>query len=549
MLRQIASASRWLLWTAVIQIATMIVVPQAGADEANMAASRAHFFELCDLAANKVRGENNKGPFFADSYAVRALCAAYDMTGDTNYLDACRMWSERMVQYQEQMSPRGAYYINYNRKPGETNGDWYVADSSSIGIAVLATAMRCQGAEQARLLGSAKAFADLVITHYVKPSGGVSDGLWSKSSDEWWNSSALFGAFLFNLYKDTGDRLYLQTALHETEWLSHWDLTKDQPFPLSEQGPAMLMYVMENYSAGWAYISKDEKEQAAAQAKINWCLDWITNQEQKPVSARPWPVAKGWGMKFGGLPFHEYVFAHYFPVDQYLRTNADHEMETLARIVFADHPPKLTQLSMFLMLSYAEDLNCFARSNSLPTTSGDQSGDQNVYDHIDALVNNGICGPALQARLKIRADGLLAWNRPYKGDGVTDCYGYCRQVWNAILFDGSAHTEDFTNYDIGRAKYWENVTGGIPVNTYPDSNWVSIASLGGVSNLVCGDLVGTVKGHRWGMDVHYGLAAGNNMDWDCHGGLGAEYRTFYPGFTYCYAPLHKVLASSPPNQQ
>jgi hypothetical protein len=356
-LASIVSARRWFLRFAIIWFFAISVVPQASADDTNLTVFRAHFFELCDLVAGKVRDENSKGPFFVDSYAVRAMCAAYDLTGKTNYLDACVTWSERMVRYQAQMTPRGAYYMHYNRKPGETNGDWYVADSSSIGMAVLATSVRCQGAEQERLLVSAKKFADLVMKHYVKSSGGVSDGLWSKSSDEWWCSSAIFGSFLFNLYQETGDRRYLRTALHVTDWLSGWDLTRDQPFPLSEQGPTMLMYVMENYSAGWPYISTDEKEKAAALAKVNWCLDWIGTQQQKLVSGRQWPVSKGWGMKFGGLPFHEYLFARNFSANEHLQSNADQEMDALAAIVFADRPPKLTQLSMFMMMSYAEYLN------------------------------------------------------------------------------------------------------------------------------------------------------------------------------------------------
>src|ERR1035438_10100848 len=208
-----------------------------------------------------------------------------------------------MVKYQEQMIPPGAYYMHYNRKPGETNGDWYSADSSSIGMAVLAVSLRCQGAERKRFLNSARNFADLVIKNYVKPSGGVSDGLWSKSSDEWWCSSGIFGSFLFNLYANTGDRRYLKPALRVTDWLNRWDPNQDQPFPLSQQGPSMLMYVMENYSAGWPYLAKDAARRQAAQARVSWGLDWIAAQQQKPMADRPWPPTKGWGMKFGGLPF------------------------------------------------------------------------------------------------------------------------------------------------------------------------------------------------------------------------------------------------------
>jgi hypothetical protein len=317
---------------------------------------QAHFIQLCDLAAVKVRDEKNKVPFFVDSYAVRALCAAYDMTGNTNYLDACRDWSKRMVDYQDKMIPPGAYYMHYNRKPGETNGDWYAADSSSIGMAVLATAVRCDGAEQKRYLKSAKSFAGLVIKNYVKPSGGVSDGLWSKSSDEWWCSSGIFGSFLFNLYANTGDKRYLKTALGVTDWLNGWDLTKDQPFPLSQQGPAMLMYVMENYSAGWPYIARDETRKKAALEKVAWCFNWISEQQQKPMTERQSQPTAGWGMKFGGLPFHQYVFSRQFPQGGQLSAAGDAEMARLEPVVFSGDP-KVTQLSMFMLMSYAERLD------------------------------------------------------------------------------------------------------------------------------------------------------------------------------------------------
>ena len=327
---------------------------------------RGQFFKLCDLAAAKVSDDNSKGPFFIDSYGVRALCVAYDMTGNTNYLNACRHWSLRMVKYQGQMTPRGAYYMHYNRKPGETTNDWYAADSSSIGMAILATAVRCHGPEQKLFLKSTKKFAHLVIKNYVKPSGGVSDGLWHQSSDAWWCSSGLFGSFLFNLYANTGDKHYLKTALGVTDWLNHWDLTKDQPFPLSQQGPAMIMYVMENYSAGWPYIAKDDDRKVDAQAKVSWCFDWIKEQQQKSPADRQWPPTVGWGMKFGGLPFHQYMFSRYFSDAQYTAAG-DAEIQRLAPIALADNddPSKLTQLPFFLLMSYAERLDPGAIYKSL----------------------------------------------------------------------------------------------------------------------------------------------------------------------------------------
>jgi len=333
----------------------VLALAPARAGSTNVAAFQSQFIQLCDLAAAKVRNENNKVPFFVDSYAVRALCAAYDRTGNTNYLAACRDWSDRMVNYQEKMIPRGAYYMHYNRKPGETNGDWYAADSSSIGMAVLATAVRCQGADQKRFLRSATNFAALVLNNYVKPSGGVTDGIWSKSGDAWWCSSGLFGSFLFNLYASTGDKCYLNAALNVTGWLNGLDLAQDQPFPLSQQGPSMLMYVMENYSAGWPYIARSEAGKKAAEAKVTWCLNWISEQQQKPLAERHWPPTAAWGMKFGGLPFHQYIFSRQFPDDGNLSAAGDAEMQRLAPIVFTAKP-RMTQLPMFMLMSYAERL-------------------------------------------------------------------------------------------------------------------------------------------------------------------------------------------------
>ena len=329
---------------------------QASAEETASPEFRTQFSQLCDLATAKVRDENNKVPFFVDSYAVRALCAAYDMTGNTNYLDACRDWSTRMVNYQEQMIPHGAYYMHYNRKPGQSTNDWYAADSGSIGMAILATSIRCKGAEQKRYLKSAKTFADLVMKNYVKPSGGVSDGLWHQSSNEWWCSSGIDGSFFFNLYAATGDKRYLKTALGITDWLNGWDLTKDQPFPLSQQGPAMIFYVLENYSAGWPYIAKDEARKKAAGEKVAWCFNWIAEQEAKAPADRQWPPTVGWGMKFGGIPFHQYIFSRHFPDGDKLVAAGDTELQKLTPFVF-NGKLEVTQLPMFMLMSYAERIN------------------------------------------------------------------------------------------------------------------------------------------------------------------------------------------------
>ncbi len=325
-------------------------------ENARVADFRSRFFQLCDLSSAQLKAGTNKAPFFVDSYAVRALCVAYDMTGKREYLDACRGWSERMVAFQEKMVPRGAYYMNYNRKPGQSTNGWYVADSSSIAMGVLATAVRCQGAEKQRFVDSAKSFAALVMDNYLGTNGGIRNGLWPKFDGEWWCSSGIFGSLAFLLYDETGDERYLKVALNAVDWLNHLDAEKDPHYPLSEMGPTYPMYVLEAYSAGTAHLTRRPELQKAAQAKIAWYLDWIARQQSQPPLQRHWPANAGWGMKSGGLPFHQYVQSRLLVDGQPPVTSADREMESLAGLVFTSKI-QLTQLPVFMMMSYAERLS------------------------------------------------------------------------------------------------------------------------------------------------------------------------------------------------
>jgi hypothetical protein len=112
---------------------------------------------------------------------------------------------------------------------------------------------------------------------------------------------------------------------------------------------------MENYSAGWPYIEKDKQIHQAAQDKVNWCFNWIAEQQSKSPDNRQWPPTKGWGMKFGGLPFHQYIFSHYLPANGKFVSDGDAELQRLATIEFAGKP-EFSQLSAFLMMSCAERL-------------------------------------------------------------------------------------------------------------------------------------------------------------------------------------------------
>ncbi len=163
-----------------------------------------------------------------------------------------------------------------------------------------------------------------------------------------------------------------------------------------------------------------------------------------------------------------------------------------------------------------------------------------IEQRINRLIKSGISGVVLQNMVMARCAGIAPWNRPYRFNGIGDCYGYCRQVWNAILADGSPHREDFYPHPYN-LKRWLNLPGGLPVNDYPDPNWVYFSN---PKVLVKGDLLATAQGHHWGADWHGGIYAGNDHNWDSshlNGLNGAYKRPLYGGFHYYYKPLHVAL--------
>jgi hypothetical protein len=315
---------------------------------------RSNFFLLCDSLIKRIDNRESKIAYFIDSYAVRSLCVAYDMTGKKEYLDACISWSHRMMEHQKRMIPTNAYYMNYHRKPGEDHGDWYIADASTIGMAVLTTAVRCNKAEKEQMLKSVEDFAAMVMQNYIRTSGGVCNGAWPKSENEWWCSSSLFGSLAFMLYDKTGDKKYLETGLKIIDWLNKEDLNNTIPYPLSHQGPSMPMYFLEAYTAGWPYISKNGERKKTSEAKVEWILDWIKTQQQTPFSERKWSPAEWWGSKFGGLPFHQYIFSKYLPEGVNLISQGDQELKRLTELSISQNLFRQAQMPMFLIFSYAE---------------------------------------------------------------------------------------------------------------------------------------------------------------------------------------------------
>ncbi len=337
---------------------------QAGAPVTGAGATdwRADFVRLCDAAVpvieQQATTEKRLGrAFYWDSYAVRGLCVGYDLTGNQRYLRVCRLWSDRMLEYQSGMIPAGAYYMQYGRKPGQSEGDWYVADCSSIALGVLATAVRCsRPAEKRRYLDSVESFARLVMERFVRPSGGVTDGYWPKSDKEWWCSTGIFGSVAFHLYGETRQRRYLAVGLGTIDWLNRQDLLEVAVhFPRRQIKPTVLMYCLEAYSAGLPYLKPGSDRYRAAMKQWDRAQRWMLANWYGRAGI---DYVSQWGSKFGGLPYHVYVFAQHVPGEhEELLAAADRELRHIGDILRSRQASnQRDQLALFAMLSYAEKL-------------------------------------------------------------------------------------------------------------------------------------------------------------------------------------------------
>ena len=280
---------------------------------------KTEFLRLCDGGAKVLYEqaivERPERPFYRDSYTVRGLAVAYDVTGKPEYLRACKRWSDRMIEYQNGMIPKGAYYMQYGRRPGQDKGHWYAADCSSIALGVLATAVRCDDpAEKAKCWDSVKAFAKLVADNWVRPSGGVANGYWPTTDKEWWCSTGIFGSLAFCLYKETGDPTCLKIGLGAIDWLNRQDLLtvaeRDKAFPKYEIEPTVLMYCLEAYSAGLPYLETGSPRHKAAMRQLAIAHDWMLGNMAGRSEA---DYLSQWGSKLGGLPFHLYIYAGQVP--------------------------------------------------------------------------------------------------------------------------------------------------------------------------------------------------------------------------------------------
>lgn len=118
----------------------------------------------------------------------------------------------------------------------------------------------------------------------------------------------------------------------------------------------------------------------------------------------------------------------------------------------------------------------------------------------------------------------------YRFDGWNDCYGFVKRTWNPILGFLKRHKIP------GEYPYV------LPVGDYPSSHWTRITSW---DELIPGDVLGTVQGHRGGADVDYGMYAGKKdgvvYQFSNGGGDGPVIKPYTGRYQYYYIPTHRLL--------
>ncbi|MBN1395876.1 MAG: hypothetical protein JW959_12710, partial [Pirellulales bacterium] len=339
---------------------------------------RGHFLEMCDLSVAEMakplapfferyrKNEDPKThhyPFFMDSYAIRPLCVAHDMTGKTEYLDACVRWADLVVDFQERMTPKGAYYLNYGRyrQPGRNQGQWFVADSSSIAAAVLAVAVRTEDdVRRKRYFDSLKSFSQMVIDNYVSSGSGVTDGLWSYKG-EWWASTAIFGSFMALAHNETKEPEYLSVVRGAIDWFNRRDFNRADPPAFDALDPCVAFYCGEFFAAALPLLEPGGPRRKQTEKQINDILDWLAKNQKGRGAKTDWNYFDKGKVYMPGNPYFMYLLSRADDRYRSVSMAADQELRYVDELLLRDGKPRATDLEVwgmmtFGMMSYAEKL-------------------------------------------------------------------------------------------------------------------------------------------------------------------------------------------------
>ncbi|SHE34690.1 hypothetical protein SAMN05444274_101117 [Mariniphaga anaerophila] len=363
---------------------TQTNIQQYPSGELNLSDLETKFIQLCDLAVRKLSLPERqysqdtplrKVPYYADAYAVRALGVAYDLTGNEKYLNTMKIWSDRMITNQQKMIPKGGYYMNYGRKPFETDGEWFVADCGEISMGLLSTATRCRiPMERERYINSVESFANLVLENYIDPEGGIRDGMWSKSNDSnpWIVGYA--GQVFFKLFDEKEQRRYLYAGINAINWLANHNVVREiyskdslylefNPPINNDASSGVIRAILDPYTAGVSHIFSGQfpTVKKVADEQIDVIMKWFESNllgKGESGTYEKYDVRKGKvGGKMGYLPCQIYILIQHNILPKSMMKIADKELQRIVAEIFSYDEQLLTELTMFSMCSMAERIS------------------------------------------------------------------------------------------------------------------------------------------------------------------------------------------------
>ncbi len=246
------------------------------------------------------------------SYPVRALLAAYDVLGDTRYLQAATACLDKFVS--EQL-PNAAWESVFRNKPAAArtaaelqesmNGTTNTADIATMSTCLAVAYPYVDEARKAKYLGALKRYADEYALRWQLPSGAFANGRW-KGQD--WTvpysvATGTQGMSFCALSVITGDRRYLKVAERATNFLLdnwqqdgrpvHHDHASDRSYVVASTSFGDIFYYHE--AILWTYHWTRSR---ALKNKIRRVYLWHIKGPRGLLETREngvwWPVDTGW---------------------------------------------------------------------------------------------------------------------------------------------------------------------------------------------------------------------------------------------------------------
>lgn len=347
--------------------------PQAGF-EPPAPEMRATFLTFCDLTAADLlkpyeefrifeRGyaetRTHHMPAFEDAHAVRALAVGYDLTGKQLYLDACRRWADWAVECQSKMIPAGAYYMNHSRAPGQDKGQWNAADSGTVGMGVLAAAMRDKQ-NRGKYFNSIRAFLNLMKKNWVAPEGGICNGHWPEYDGPWWCSTATVGKLALLAGHAMDEPAYRNIGVNGARWLAAEDFRQLKPITFEQRPSGTIFYCFDYYIAALRAPTLDAVTRDRILAQFADAIAWLDANQKTRNPAVPDYTVKNVDM--AAMPSLMYALAR---LDHHryghLTARADEELRYIRKLLLDGGTPNVSTLPIWEvmtwgMMSYAERL-------------------------------------------------------------------------------------------------------------------------------------------------------------------------------------------------